>query len=59
MLFCFVLFYQALLTITMTGLVNLASIGCAMNCWLSCRVSSLHSVGAGSISIGGDQGIHF
>ena len=29
-----------------------------MNCWLSCKVSALKSVVAGSISCGGDHGIY-
>ena len=39
-------------------LVDLASFVCDMNWWLSCRVSALQSVVAGSISSGGDYGIH-
>ena len=39
-------------------LVNLALLACDMNWWLSCRVSALQSVVAGSISSGGDYGIH-
>ena len=33
----------------------LASLVCDMNCWLSCRVSAMQSVVAGSISSGGDH----
>ena len=39
-------------------LVNLALLMCHMNWWLSCRVSVLQSVVAGSISSGGDHSIH-
>ena len=39
-------------------LVDLASLVCDMNWWLSCRVSALQSVVAGSISSGWDYGIH-
>ena len=39
-------------------LLNLASLGCDMECWLSCRVSALQSVITGLISSGGDQSIH-
>ena len=39
-------------------LVDLASLMCDMNCWLSCRISSLQSVVAGLISSGGDYSIH-
>ena len=38
-------------------LVGLASLACDMNWWLSCRVSALQSVVAGSISSGGGYGI--
>ena len=39
-------------------LVNLASLVCNMDSWLSCRVSALQSVVTGSISCGGDHSIH-
>ena len=39
-------------------LVDLASLVCDMNWWLSSRVSALQSVVAGLISRGGDYGIH-
>ena len=39
-------------------LVDLASLVCDMNWWLSCRVSALQSVVAWSISSCGDYGIH-
>ena len=37
---------------------TLASFVCDMNWWLSCRVLAMQSVVAGSISSGGDYGIH-
>ena len=40
------------------SLVDLASLLCDVNWWLSCRVSALQSVIAGSISSVGDYGIH-
>ena len=40
-------------------LINLASLVCDMNCWLSCRISVLQSVVTGSISSGGDHSIHY
>ena len=39
-------------------LVDLASLVCDMNCWLSRKVSALQTVVAGSISSGGDYAIH-
>ena len=39
-------------------LVNLASLVCDMDSWLSCRVSALQSVVTGSIFSDGDHGIH-
>ena len=39
-------------------LVDLVSLVCDMNWWLSCRVSALQSVVPGSISSGGDYGTH-
>ena len=39
-------------------LVNLASLVCDVDRWLSGRVSALHSVVAGLISSGGDHGIY-
>ena len=39
-------------------LVDLASLVCDINWCLSCRVSALQSVVTGSISSGGDYGIH-
>ena len=39
-------------------IVDLASFLCDMNWWLSCRVSAIQSVVAGSISSVGDYGIH-
>ena len=38
--------------------VNLASLVCNMDYWLSCRVFALQSVVVGSISSGGDHGIY-
>ena len=43
---------------TLPWLVDLASLRCDMNRWLSGRVLILHSVVTGSISSGGDDGIH-
>ena len=39
-------------------LVNLVPLVCDVNWWLSCRVSALQSVVAGSSSRGGDHSIH-
>ena len=46
------------LTAQLPWLVDLASLVCDMNWWLSCRVSALQSVVADSISSGGYYGIH-
>ena len=46
------------LALQLPWLVDLASLVCDMNWWLSCRVSALQSVVAGLISSGGDYGIH-
>ena len=46
------------LAVQLLLLVDLASLVCDMNWWLSCRVSALQSVVAGLISSGGDYGIH-
>ena len=47
-----------LISRAITMIVNLASLVCDMDSWLSCRVLALQSVVAGSISSGGDYGIH-
>ena len=46
------------LTVHITHIVNLASFVNDMIWWLSCRVLALQSVVTGSISSGGDHGIH-
>ena len=40
-------------------LVDLASLVCDVDCWLSCRVSAQYSVVTGSISTEGNHGMHY
>ena len=46
------------MAVQLPSLVDLALHTCDMKCWFGCRVSAEQSVVAGSISSGGDYGIH-
>ena len=50
--------HSGLLAAQLRWLVDLAALVCKVNCWLSCRVSALQSVVAGSIFSGRDHSIH-
>ena len=50
--------HSGLLAVQLPQVVNLASLLCDVDCWLSCRVSALQSVVTGLIFKGGDHCIH-